>query len=537
MVSRGERRKRIRHKLHTPVYASFSEPNQGMVLDLSELLDLHEEGFAVRTNEALEPNRAVNVCLDLPETKTYIHASGHVVWSDGRGRAGVRLSGLADHARRSLREWLFINLLIAAANYKTRTEQLAQVEEESMDQPVRVAEPTERPITLQRAATSPVPDLSSLLFAVDAVHREVQSYKGDFEKVFSLIAERAVSLTGATGAALAIKTRDQMVCRASAGEPAPPLQSVVEVKQGLSGESVRTASTTICEDSETDLRVDREVCRVLGIRSMMATPVFSDVRVVGLLEVFSPRLGAFGKIQEIILEKLAEFVPIPPAPPLEEPPSAPTATSQSGEEFEPAPNDSIALFETQQRMNGVRSPHFRFGLLAGTVAMAAMALGYLLAPTIERHWFAKPEASVQAASVDTSSAPGNKIRGPMSLQALRRLAEQGDPDAQWNLGVRYHHGDGVPQNDAVAVQWFQHAAEQGYVLAQGALGADYWAGRGVPKNLSKAYFWSTLAMVQGDETSKSRLEGLASQMSRADIVAARQQADDWIRQHARNKQN
>src|SRR5215470_9443544 len=234
MVSPGERRKRIRHKLHTPVYASFSEQNQGMVVDLSELLDLHEEGFSIRTAEPLEPNRAVNVCLDLPETKTYIHGSGHVVWSDGKGRAGVRLSGLADHARRSLKEWLFINLLIAAANYAARTEQLAQVVAELPELPATLNEESPEPlVTLQRAATHPVPDLSSLLFAVDAVNRELQAYKGDFQKVFSLITERAISLTGASGGALAIKTNDQMVCRASMGDPAPPTDSVVDVKRGL----------------------------------------------------------------------------------------------------------------------------------------------------------------------------------------------------------------------------------------------------------------------------------------------------------------
>lgn len=540
MVPRGERRrKRIRHKLHTPVYASFSEPSQPTVLDLSELIDLHEEGFSVRTSEPLEPNRAVNVCLDLSETKTYIHASGHVVWTDGKGRAGVCLSGLADHARRSLKEWLFINLLIAAANHKARTEQLAQVVEEPAEQQTTIEqEPVEKPVTLQRAASSHVPDLSSLLFAVDAVHRELQAYKGDFDKVFSLITERALSLTGATGGALAIKSNDRMVCRASMGEPAPPLDSSVDVKQGFSGECVRTACTTTCEDSESDSRVDRQICRVLGIRSIMATPIFSDVRVVGLLEVFSPRPGAFAKIHEIVLEKLAELVPIPPlAPP--EPPSA-SRPAGYGTDPEPVQNDSSpafydsspALFETQQRRSVLAIRRLPFWSLAAAVAVGSLLLGYVLAPTIERRWFSKPEAAVQAASVDSSVAANSKTRGPIPLPELRKLAEQGDADAQWNLGVRYHHGDGVPQDDAVAVKWFQRAAEQGYVLAQGALGADYWAGRGVHKDLSKSYFWSTLAMAQGDETSKSRLEGLASQMTRTEMLAARQQADDWIRQHA-----
>jgi len=78
----GERRRSVRQKLHTPVYASFSGPQTGMVVDLSELLDLHEDGFAVQTSERLEMNRAVTLCLDLPETSSYIHGTGQVVWSD-----------------------------------------------------------------------------------------------------------------------------------------------------------------------------------------------------------------------------------------------------------------------------------------------------------------------------------------------------------------------------------------------------------------------------------------------------------------------
>ena len=82
------------------------------------------------------------------------------------------------------------------------------------------------------------------------------------------------------------------------------------------------------------------------------------------------------------------------------------------------------------------------------------------------------------------------------------------------------------------MQWFQHAAEQGQVDAQAHLGAYYWAGRGVPEDLSKAYMWSMIAVAGGDENSKSRLEGLASQMTRAQVSAARQQAEEWIRIHS-----
>jgi TPR repeat protein len=99
------------------------------------------------------------------------------------------------------------------------------------------------------------------------------------------------------------------------------------------------------------------------------------------------------------------------------------------------------------------------------------------------------------------------------------------------MGVRYHSGEGVPHDDAQAMQWFLRAAEQGNVAAQSALGSYYWAGRGVPEDLSKAYFWSAIALAGGDQNSKSRLEGLASQMTRAQVSAARQQADTWIHTH------
>ena len=117
------------------------------------------------------------------------------------------------------------------------------------------------------------------------------------------------------------------------------------------------------------------------------------------------------------------------------------------------------------------------------------------------------------------------------IARLGRLADRGDADAQWQLGVRYHNGEEVAHDDTQAVMWFFRAAEQGHALAQATLGAYYWAGRGVPQDLSKAYFWSTLALAQGDENSRSRLEGLASQMTKSQVSSARQQAELWLRAH------
>src|SRR5580658_4678365 len=95
----GERRRCVRQKLHSPVYASFDGTQTGIVVDLSELLDLHEDGFAVQTSEPLEINRALTLCLDLPETRNFTHGSGQVMWSDDAGRGGIRFSGLPESSR------------------------------------------------------------------------------------------------------------------------------------------------------------------------------------------------------------------------------------------------------------------------------------------------------------------------------------------------------------------------------------------------------------------------------------------------------
>ncbi len=133
-------------------------------------------------------------------------------------------------------------------------------------------------------------------------------------------------------------------------------------------------------------------------------------------------------------------------------------------------------------------------LIGLAIAVIAMALGYLAGPIVERRWARSPQAArqsaVEAASTVSRQSAIDHDAKANPLGSLRSLADRGDADAQWQMGVRYHNGEGVPRDDAQAMQWFLRAAEQGHVIAQATLGAYYWAGRGVPQDLSKAYFWS-----------------------------------------------
>ena len=80
------------------------------------------------------------------------------------------------------------------------------------------------------------------------------------------------------------------------------------------------------------------------------------------------------------------------------------------------------------------------------------------------------------------------------------MAEQGDANVQFNLGVMYAKGQGVKQDDFEAVKWFRKAAEQGHAKAQAILGFSYLLGeRGVQVNKSLAKEWFGKACDNGDQ--------------------------------------
>ena len=87
-----------------------------------------------------------------------------------------------------------------------------------------------------------------------------------------------------------------------------------------------------------------------------------------------------------------------------------------------------------------------------------------------------------------------------ALREWRPLAKQGNANTQYNLGIMYNNGRGVPQDFAEAVKWYRKAAEQGMAEAQVNLGVMYmyYNGHGVPQDLAEAVKWNRMAAEQGD---------------------------------------
>lgn len=115
----------------------------------------------------------------------------------------------------------------------------------------------------------------------------------DLEPAISLIAERAQTLTGASGAAIALRKGDEMVCRARAGRHAPDLGVRLQSDSGISADCVRTGQVVLCHDAQYDSQVDMAACRRLGVRSILAAPLRHFRRTLGVFEVFSSAPHAF----------------------------------------------------------------------------------------------------------------------------------------------------------------------------------------------------------------------------------------------------
>ena len=130
----------------------------------------------------------------------------------------------------------------------------------------------------------------------------------DLDATLQLLAERAQYITGASGAAIALRQGENMVCCASAGPSAPEMGAHLQIDSGLSAESVRTRKILICEDAENDPRVNRDSCRAFGIASVVVMPLVREEEVYGVFELLSGRPRAFEERDYVALNRLAEMI-------------------------------------------------------------------------------------------------------------------------------------------------------------------------------------------------------------------------------------
>ena len=95
-----------------------------------------------------------------------------------------------------------------------------------------------------------------------------------------------------------------------------------------------------------------------------------------------------------------------------------------------------------------------------------------------------------------------------AFECYRNAAEQGNSEAQFEMGDFYHSGQNVTRDYLKAFEWFNKAASGGHVSAQNWMGNYYNLGLGVAKDYTKAAEWWSKAAAQGDTISQINLDNL-----------------------------
>jgi TPR repeat protein len=107
-----------------------------------------------------------------------------------------------------------------------------------------------------------------------------------------------------------------------------------------------------------------------------------------------------------------------------------------------------------------------------------------------------------------------------ALREWRPLAERGGVEAQFNLGLLYYHGKGVPADAAEAHAWYLKAAQGGYPRAQYRVAEMYEHGDGIREDLIQAHFWFRVAGERRFADAKKRRRRVAKRMTPEQIAYA-----------------
>ena len=134
---------------------------------------------------------------------------------------------------------------------------------------------------------------------------EINSSAIDLEPAINVIAEHAQALTGATGAAIALRHGDEIICRARTGRTAPDLGVRLQTDTGISADCVRTGEIMLCNDAEKNPMVDIESCRRLGARSILVAPLRSLNNTLGVFEVLSRVPNAFSNYDVATMRRMS----------------------------------------------------------------------------------------------------------------------------------------------------------------------------------------------------------------------------------------
>jgi TPR repeat protein len=115
----------------------------------------------------------------------------------------------------------------------------------------------------------------------------------------------------------------------------------------------------------------------------------------------------------------------------------------------------------------------------------------------------------------TENSPEQAFRSgdyARSFELWKPLAERGDLNAKYFVGLHYYFGLGVTKDHNKAREWYEKAAVKGHPAAQLSLGTMHENGDTVPQSFSMAYMWYYASAIQGNEVAPKKMNILYREM-------------------------
>ena len=268
--------------------------------------------------------------------------------------------------------------------------------------------------------------------------------------VLNELVVRAAEATRASAAVLALVrgNENEMVCRAATGQLAPGLGIALKPRDGLSGACLQTRKPQLSGDTEHDARVDPDISRRLGIRSILVVPIFEtgngfdiskNAKFTGVLEVFSTSSSAFSNSDQKLLEafakecarvrqaalELGQRKPVGVASPIRILPALVPA------ELTPSdvtpPDETPPDFAAAAPVADDRSPSQVWALVLGALTiLAAIALSFLIGSRIGWIRTTPPASRGHIEQATSSEQVSSSAATP---QANQSLSERSMPEA------------------------------------------------------------------------------------------------------------
>ncbi len=237
--------------------------------------DISEGGVSLFGTTDLNLGSETQLRFTLPDSGMQIEASGVITWSDELA-TGIRFAEISTDSLTAIQGWLESSSHgHEDGSAKLRTDAL---------------------LAAKVASLREIADLQA----------QVSSDNLDTDAALALIVRRLAELTRATGAAIALRDGEHVICRASYGNA--PDVGVQLSQSSLSGECLRTGNVVLLRDSETDPRVDAAICRQLNFRSLLIVPVLCDGKPAGIAEVLSPNPEDFEGADILVVSFIADLI-------------------------------------------------------------------------------------------------------------------------------------------------------------------------------------------------------------------------------------